>query len=280
MSLLRWIEWFIRMFVLAWIDLRQAGVRRILVGYFLLQVLVLYICADPVSEMWSSLMVPVIRGAFGDYYLHYPQSYIGLPVTGSATRVVLELLVGPYVLAWCAWAIRARLEGERLGQGELRRRSASCYLPLLGLGIIQLTVWLLAYGLPLDRLNASGLLSYRLHSGLTLMGGLFPVVLLAPLFYTAPHLVLEQSGLRAALRGSWRRFRSQGLLTLVLATLPWLVGLPFTQVLQRSARLAGMLRPEMILVVMAVQALVALLTGFLVISVAMRLYRKPKSEGR
>lgn len=280
MIFLGWIEWLVRVAVLSWIDLRKAGVLRILVPYFTLQVLALYACAVPVTEFWAGVVVPVVGRVFGDYYLHYPQCFIGLPVTGSAARLVTELVMGPLVVGWCAWALRSRLEGERMAPRHLLRRGAALYPVLLGLGLLQVGVWLLCYGLPLTRLNQSGLLSYRLHSGLTALGGVLPVLLLAPLFYVVPHLVYSQSGLWDALRQSWRLFRRRWFPPVFLSLIPWAVGLPFGQLLQRSARLAGRLRPEMVFVVMVVETLVAILVAFFVLDAAMRLYRYPRTGDR
>jgi hypothetical protein len=280
MTLLRWIEWLIRMVTLAWLDLKASGVRRALVPYFLLQVLVLYICAAPVSQLWSGVVVPLVQLAFGEYYLHYPQSYIGLPVTGSAARVVVEVILAPLVVGWCAWALRYRLDHHRASAAELWRHAGRNYPALFVFGLLQVAVWLLAYGLPLAKLDSSSLLSYRSQWAVSLLGGALPMLILAPLFYTVPHLVIQESGLGAAMAESWRRFRKRWLMTLFLSAIPWMVGLPFTQALQRSSRLANLLRPELILVVMAVQVLVSVFAFFFVLDVAMRIYRNPRTEGQ
>jgi hypothetical protein len=184
------------------------------------------------------------------------------------------------VVGWCGWALRDRLEQRRSKVRHLWTLSLHSYPALFTFGVLQIAVWLVFYGLPLAQLNDSGLLSYRTHWGVTLLGGALPVLLLAPFFYAVPHLIFESRGLPAALAGSWRRFRKQWFLALFLSAIPWMVGLPFNQALQRSARLAGMLRPELILAVMVAQVLVSLLAFFLVLDAAMRLYRNPRTEGR
>ncbi len=272
MTLLRIIEQTIRLVALGLLDLKRAGVRRVLAAILLLEVLVMWMCAHPTHPLWSGWMVPVLRTAFGDYYLHYPQSFIGLPSTGSAARLVIELFVGPFVAAWLGWAVLRLADTRRRHEQSLARASGSAYPSVLALTVLVALSWFVLYAIPqiviLPRLH----LSYRPHVVFSLVASLLPVVVMAPLFFALPHLLREGRGLMAAIRASWRIFRDDPLLPLLLSTLPWATALPFVFLLQRSALLAASLRPEVVLVIMATAAAVALMVEFITIDASVRLF--------
>jgi hypothetical protein len=110
-------------------------------------------------------------------------------------------------------------------------------------------------------------------------GSLFPLILLSPLFFVPAHLLREDRGLIRAIGASFRRARQALEWPLAFVLLPWLTGLPLSLILQRSTRLAAQLRPEIILIVVAVQAAIFLLFGFLALDASIRIFQKPRSRG-
>ena len=272
MTFLRVMEQAIRLVALAFLDLKRGGVCLLLTLFFALEVLVLWICANPTYDLWASGMVPIIRHLFGDYYLHYPQSFIGLPNTGAAGIVFLELLAGSFVAAWCTWAVLRLADSHSAIPEKLGVASLHAYPRVFLLALLELVVWVLLYALPqlllLPHLGAD----YRLHALFSLGESLLPIVVLAPLFYALLLLVREERSFGKAISSSIALFRRDPWLPLLISILPWVMGIPFTYVLQRSASLSISLRPEIVLVVMAIGSAVSLVMAFVVIDSSVRLF--------
>ncbi len=279
MNLLRFVEDLIRLVVLGFLDFRRAGVRFVLLLALVAEVVVFVICADPTFPLWGGGIIPLVQRVFGSYYLHYPESFIGLPVTGAAGKIVVDLLVTPFVTAWCGLAVYRVLGEERTQNRAPARASAHYYWPLFLLTCVEIAVWILFYGLPVYLLNTKFHLPYKIHSMITSFGGLFPLLLLSPLYFVPAHLLREDRGLPRAIGASFRRARQALQWPVAFILLPWLAGLPLSLILQRSTRLAAQLRPEIILVVVAVQAAIFLLFGFLALDASIRIFLKPRSRG-
>lgn len=279
MNFLRFIEDLIRLVVLALLDLRRAGVRLILFAALAAEVLVLIICADPTFPAWSGVVIPLLERVFGAYYLHYPQSYIGLPATGAVGKLFIDLLVSPFVLAWCGMAILRVTGDEKAKRQSLFSSSVQYYAPFFLLTCLEIGVWVLFYGLPVYLLNTRFNLAYRTHAVVTIFGSLLPLLLLTPLFFVPPHLLREGKGLGRAIGSSFSRARKDPAWPLAFVALPWLASVPLSLTLQRSARLAAQLRPEIVLVAVALQAAIFLLFGFIALDAAIRIFLKPRSRG-
>ena len=279
MNLLRFVEDLIRLIVLGFLDFRRAGVRVVLFFAFAAELMVFVICADPTFPLWGGAVVPFVQRVFGSYYLHYPESFIGLPVTGAAGKLLVDLFVSPFVAAWCGLAVYHVVGDERTQNKTPARDSAHYYLPLFLLTCVEIAGWILLYGLPIYLLNTRFDLSYRIHSLITTFGSLLPLLLLCPLFFVPAHLLREDRGLPRAIGASFRRTRQDLQWPVAFVLLPWLAGLPLALILQRSTRLAAQLRPEIVLVVVALQAAIFLLFGFLALDASIRIFLKPRSRG-
>jgi len=272
MTLLRIIEQVIRLLALGLLDLRRAGIRRLLLAVLLVEAAALWVCAHPTSGLWAAWMVPLLRNVFGDYYLHYPQSFIGLPSTGTAARAILEVFGGPFVAAWCGLAVLRLADSHRPRETHLAAASRAAYVPVLSLTLLSAAVWIVVYALPQAWLLPRLTLGYRMHLLFSLGGSALPVLLLSPLFFALPHLLREKRGLATAVRSSFRLFRGDPGPPLLLNLLPWTLAVPFVLLLQRSAYLAGRLRPEIVLATMILAAAVSLAAEFIVIDASIRLY--------
>jgi hypothetical protein len=277
MSLLRFIEDVIRLVVLAFLDLRRAGVRLVLFLALAVELLILLILSNPTFPLWNGPVVLLVERVFGSFYLHYPQSYVGLPTTGSAGKLLVDLVLTPFVAAWCGYAV-LEVVGERYGKRMLSL-CRKAYLPLLLLTVLEIGIWILFYGLPVYFIDRQLHLGYRLHSMITIFGSLLPLVLLAPFFFVLPHLLRERKGLPAAISSSFARARRSPSWPLAFVLVPWLASLPLSLVLQRSARLSAQLRPEMVLVVIGLQALIFLVFAFVTVDASVRLYLRPRGRG-
>jgi len=278
MNLLLAIEQLIRLFSLAWMDLRRPRFLAPVGLVWGLHLGVLAICADPTFPLWSALTVPLFRATFGELLLHYPQALIGLPSSASAMGLVVDALVGP---ALVGWVVRGSLQTAR---GRIPREpwwrgvDRALYLRLLVYGLVTLGLWVALHAGVLRWVLEAELSSYQNRVLFSYLWGYVPSLLLLPLLFVVPALVEGETSFARAVRRSVHHVRGLPLLGALLVTLPHTLGIPFVYLLNRSAVLANQLRPEVVVGVMAVQSLVAILATVVVLNASSRLWVRRRRQ--
>ena len=101
------VEQLVRLLALGFHDLRRPKVWLMLFLLWAGHLFALMVAADPTNSLWAGAIAPLVRWRFGDLYLHYPDSWIGLPMTGSALRLAVDLFLLPFVLLWIARVVLA-----------------------------------------------------------------------------------------------------------------------------------------------------------------------------
>lgn len=272
------IEQLIKLSSLAWVDLRRWPLPALVGLWVLVQGLVLAIAADPTHPLWSGWVVPLFRWRFGELYLHYPQALAGLADSSAALRLPLVVLLGSWVQLAATAAVLQSARARRIADGTVLAVATRRWPAFLLVALLVQLAWGLLYSLPVSWALREAALSYPLRLALGYGAALLPLLATLPLLYVAPALA-SGAGLGEALRGSARRVMGGKTIAFLLATLPWVVGLPFDWVLDRSALLANQLRPEMVFLVVLARLVVVQLAAFVMWSGAARLYARPGTRG-
>jgi hypothetical protein len=177
-------------------------------------------------------------------------------VTGGAMGFLLPLVVqtlATIVLTGILIvAVSQAVLGRRPSVGEVWRRARPRLLALVGLSLLSAVLIVLVLAVPIVPGVALLAAGSDVGGGLALVAGLLTAIVLAVLVYVrlafaAPALLLEQLGVLAALRRSWRLvagswWRCFGILLLgaiIAGAINGLVQLPFSLVGNLAGALAG-----------------------------------------
>jgi len=219
-------------------------------------------------------MAPLMRAVAGDGAVHYPQFFLALPVLFNVGNLVLTAVLGAYVWGAALVATAAKLEGrERSGWREAWARFPALFLSQLPIILIAV---ILLFG-PQLVFGGSHLGGNRLR--LLIYGVPVAFLLFQAMFLFAPmRVLLDASGPFAAIRDSVTMWRQGLLLTLLLVILPTLLHLPAQWVLRKRTELADRFSFETIVLVIAADILLFLLTNFVLVSAATVAYQTRKAE--
>jgi hypothetical protein len=278
-NLLIAIEQFLRMLALGWSDLRRGRVLPPLLLLLTGHVLALVVAANPTLPIWSFFAAPLIELRFGALFLHYPQSWIGLPQTGSGLRVLVDLVLVPFVATWVLAWLFPFLRERRAPQWQRSMPRLSRWFPAFVLNFLLSVLYVVVYAGALRLVDQFVELPHRPRQLLGYAWTFAPALLLSMFLYALPAVVDGHSpwwALRWSL-GPWRRNR---ILSFLLALLPIVIGLPFGYLLDRSAWIAQQLRPEIVLYLMIVQSLFSIVVGFLVLDAATRIFEQSRGGTR
>jgi hypothetical protein len=254
--------------------LRSLGRERLWVPvlvFLLLQALLLLTLLFFPYWPLSALLVPVLRTMVGEGALHYPFFFLALPVVWTRLALVLDLLLGAFVMGWIYWLAAA-------SDPEVRRRVPTWGRLLRRIGLFALArlpfqILLVVLLLMLPRWVPVG--DEGLHGNalrLFRAGILLAAVGVEASFLLVPRALLS-SGLRQAWRSALARFRELPLSHYLLVAIPTLLHLPILWALGRTQLVVYYVAPEMVAWILLTGMIVAALTTYLSVVGADRLRR-------
>ncbi|MDM7913951.1 MAG: hypothetical protein ACE15D_05625 [Candidatus Eisenbacteria bacterium] len=268
----------------SWIETtRNLGRGRLWAPLLLLAIaqwLVLLLLTQFHQPILTPVLAPLIRLLVGEPALHYPVFYQALPELNNWFSIVLDVVLGAWLIG-AAFLLfwQADRPGE-LPQGGISR-AAGAYGKLVA-ARLPLAILVVAILFLLPRVVFAGQAEM---SGSTQRFVRFATILvgsiLEGLFLYAPLAILvEGRGVKSALSRSFSFARRMPLATAGAVFFPNLIQIPVSYVLRRSDEIIRKLSPEMIGWVLFLMILVFTVVAFYVVGAGSRLFRVQAEESR
>jgi hypothetical protein len=230
------------------------------------------------------LLGPLIRSAWGESFLHYPDNFLLLPRLAAISRSLLYILLGS-LLNGTAFLIAADVYKNReVSFRDSFSRAVRRYPGLLCLSLaVMFTVS--AAALAVKYLLVSYFPGYAVQAarfwsgpGMVIVNFMAGTALQACLMFSFPALLFEEKNVFRSLLRSLVIFRKVPAATLALFAIPAAVYLPVTALLYKTPFLVSV-NPESVLYISAAGALInSLLIDFLVIVSITCMYFKVTNE--
>jgi len=220
----------------------------------------------------SGVMVPLLTSLAGPEVLHYPNVFRILPALQARGSFVAFALLGPVVSGAAVLALDAWFAGRPVAAGRalgaaLRRAPAL----IVAQAPLQLVLLVLTFGLSswLDARGSSGLV-VRI---VTLASLAASVVVQALFLYVPADLMLGNVRPHEAWRDLPRNAGRAGMVALMLVALAAVIGVPIQAAASMADRIVERGRPELMVAVVAVQALLELGVAFVLAASSVLAFR-------
>jgi hypothetical protein len=268
----------------SWIETtRNVGRGRLwgpFLAFWLAQAAMILILTQFYQPALAPVLVPFLRLLGGDAILHYPVFYLALPSVFTVVALLLDLFIGAWTLGtafllfWQADRPAEPFRGAFRRAGKQYWRLVLARLPLVLLLVICL-FWLprfLLAGSP----DVPGSTIRAIRYGSILVGSVLEGLFL----YASLGILVEGRGVGEALRRSFSLAGRIPLATLGAVLIPNLIQIPVSAVFRRSDVIVRNLRPEVIVWVLLIAAMLYAVSAFFAVGAGARLFRFHAEEPR
>ncbi|RMD67299.1 hypothetical protein D6833_00370 [Candidatus Parcubacteria bacterium] len=236
-------------------------------AYGLLQLLMLIGFVNLHEFPFSRVFLPLQKMLFGERALHYPNNFVVLPSVMDLCNLALSGLIGIVVIG-AATRIFYFMMGGDSPEGTLR--------PVLARYGHLFVIWLIEIALVLAVMYGMARLQplYPNWTGLLTALRVGIVMLIMSVFaYSVAVVVLEGTTAIRAIGISVRIFIRWWGLTFLLVTLPSLLRMPLSLLLNDAPRIVENMAPEVIPVLLGGEILFSIFVNFLIIGSITHVYR-------
>ncbi len=242
----------------------------------LLQVIVLFILVSFFSPLLAWILVPVLKGAYGEAVLHYPNFYLFLPAVFNRANIIAGLLLGVVLDGAAALMFCDHFSGNRISFLGGLRAALSKYWRLFVLGLLGLPV-ILVMRIPFlllgDVVTESPRRELALEVGCMILG-----VTYAGIFaYAVPGVIWRGKKTLAAIADSWRIFVGNFFSTFLFISIPLAISFPVNMLKRQGSVLITKFNPEIVIWLAVLGVFVSIFVSFLRSATLMKFYLEQES---
>ncbi len=264
--------------VWSWVEsFRISGKGRLwlpFVIFFAFQLVILFMLVSFAHPLLAWILAPAVRALFGETATHYPMSLVVLPPVFAVTNLVVGAFVWVLSLVMAVSLFTAAFQKTQLSTGQAFRQGRRAYLDVLltqapFVVLVAILVFVVPRLLPAGAGDSPSGMMVRLQRYGTVAAG----IVLEALFVAAPlYVVLDGLRAPAALARGFRFFARNVPGLLLLVALPAVLHLPLGFVDRRWREILEKGSPELLIAVVFVDALLYVLTNFVLVGGVTRYY--------
>ena len=220
----------------------------------------------------NNLLVPVFKLVAGENYLHYPDSFMVMPLLFSYTNIILSGLIGTVIIGISTLLFAGKYQKKKITFSLSVKKVFPKYLILFVLWILEsITVFAVMLGLPAlcQNLFILEYIEIRYLEFACFFSGLFVAAIFA---YTTAAVVLGNQGIKKSFLASYKIFGKHIIATFLLVLIPNIANLPFNYASGKTLLVLQRFNPEMIFVLISFTIIVSVVTNFFLVGTVTRYY--------
>ena len=272
----------IKQFFSVWRECFQSVREMKLFVPFVLFAIIQFVCLLLLLNFYrypvNNILVPVMRLIAGEKFLHYPDSFIVLPLLFNYTNIILSGLIGTVIIGSSTFLFAGKFQKKVTSVPQGFKIVSSKYLILFVLWLMEtLLVLAVIVGLPalLQDMLKLEYIEMRYTQAACFFLGLFIASIFA---YTTAAVVLDNQGIIRSFLASTKIFGKHIVVTFLLVFIPNIANLPFNYASGKTFFILQKFNPEIVFILIALTIVVSIITNFFMVATITRYYLIQKTH--
>lgn len=220
----------------------------------------------------NNLLVPVFKLVASENFLHYPDSFMVMPLLFSYANIILSGLLGTVIIAISTLLFAGKYQKKNITFSQGAKKVFPKYLILFVLWLLEsILVFAVMVGLP--ALCRDLFILKYIEVRYLEFACFFSGLLIAAIFaYTTAAVVLGNHGIIKSFFASFEIFGKHIAATFLLVLIPNIANMPFNYASGKTLFILQRFNPEMVFVLITITIIVSIVTNFFLVGTVTKYY--------